>query len=128
MKFREMKSQSHINTLWTILKMRDQMHATPIPPYWNGFYQLVSGCTQSLFFGKGLLSLANDLLSYLASVTFFLPINLPTYMPTYFSNLSTLLFELPFYLLNFLVTQLPTYIPTYLPKHPSSYQPLCLPT
>jgi hypothetical protein len=36
------------------------------------------------------------LLSYLASVTFFLPINLPIYMFNYFSNLSILLLELLF--------------------------------
>jgi len=53
MKLREMNSQSHINILWTIQKMWDQMQATSIHPYANGFYQLVSGCTQRFFFGRG---------------------------------------------------------------------------
>jgi len=116
------------NTLWTILKMLDQMQVTPIPPYSNRFYQLVSGCTQRLFFWKGPLLLAYHLPIYLASATFFLCINLHTYMATYSSNLSTLFFELLFYLLNCLLTQLPTYIPTYLTMHWSSYLPLCSPT
>jgi len=96
MKFREMKLQSHINTLWTILKMWGQLQATPIPPYSNGFYQLVSGCTQRVFFSEGVIFIGPSLIylsGYLASVTFFLPINLSTYMLTYSSNLSILHFD-----------------------------------
>jgi hypothetical protein len=102
------------------------MQATPIPPYSNVFYQLVSGCTQRLFFFflEGTTFIRPSLAylpSYLAGVIFFLCTNLPTYMPTYFSNLSPLFPELPFLLLTCLLTQVLSYIPTYLPMHSPFY-------
>jgi hypothetical protein len=113
------------------------MQATPIPPYSNGFFQLVSGCTQRVLFLEGATFIGPSLAylpSSLASVTFFLFTNLLTYKPTYSSNLSTLFFELSFYLLTclpinrttYLYTYLATYAPTFLSPTMFTYLPLFL--
>ncbi len=59
MKFREMNSQSHINTLWTILKMCDQIASYIHPSILEWILSISFRVHPKAFFWKGPLSLSH---------------------------------------------------------------------